>query len=87
MNRDIVIPAGHHGSDCNTRLTLVKEREKEREIERVRPLPWFLLVTCSPDGNMESWLFSFSSIQCSLLSVICNKCPHHIFRELEIITG
>lgn len=40
-----------------------------------------------PDGNTETWLFSPSSIQQGSLSVICNKCPRHILRDLEIITG
>lgn len=45
------------------------------------------LAARPPDGNTETWLFSSSSIQRGSLSVICNKCPRHILRDLEIITG
>lgn len=50
-------------------------------------LLWAPLGARPPDGNTETWLFSPSSIQQGSLSVICNKCPRHILRDLEIITG
>lgn len=65
-------------------LRLQREGKGEREKERDRLSS---LGARPPDGNMETWLFSSSSIQQGSLSVICNKCPRHILRDLEIITG
>lgn len=59
-------------------------RGRERERETLLQAP---LGARPPDGNMETWLFSSSSIQQGSLSVICNKCPRHILRDLGIITG
>lgn len=63
--------------------------ERERDSQKVRQARDFSrLGPPLPDGNMASGLFSPSSIQQASLSVICNKCPRHIFRDLEeIITG
>lgn len=67
---------------------MAAEKRRERTSKRDT---WALLQTPlsarPPDGNTETWLFSLSSIQRGSLSVICNKCPRHILRDLEIITG
>lgn len=60
------------------------ERGRERDTRALLQAP---LGARPPDGNTETWLFSPSSIQQGSLSVICNKCPRHILRDLEIITG
>lgn len=61
-----------------------RERGRERDTRALLQAP---LGARPPDGNTETWLFSPSSIQQGSLSVICNKCPRHILRDLEIITG
>lgn len=68
-------------------LWLQRERGIETEQERRGRQPDSPLGARSPDGNTETWLFASSSIQQGSLSVICNKCPQHIIRDLEIITG
>lgn len=64
-----------------------KGREKERQGEREKPIPRPYPCYSLTWWEHRSSGCSSSSIQHGSLSVICNKCLHHIFRELEIITG